>query len=201
MYFSIFDLHTIINLESRSMKVFLTSLIKSIAVILIIHSCVPDPKNEKIRNAENYKVILHSEVKLLTDYDRNIQNVALKENFDNKTYSYHTGNWNIRKNANIFDSYYVVMIVDNEFLSDLLAERKGDVDLQYKEALLQTAMFMKGRAGFSFTKNSFEYSDKPPITKLARNGDKDSMLIGPLPFKPIRVKISTGNHWESSLLR
>src|SRR5690606_17378836 len=115
--------------------------------------------------------------------------------------SYHTGNWNVRENAKIFDSYYVVIIVDNEFLSDLLAERKGDVDLQYKESLLQTAMFMKGRAGYSITNNGFEYSDKPRITKLARNGDKDSMLIGPLPYRPISIKISTGNHWESSLLK
>lgn len=182
------------------MKAFFTSVIKSISVIFIFYSCTPDPKNEKIRNAENYKVILHSEVKLLTDYGSDIQNLALNENFNNKTYSYHTGNWNVRANANILDSYYVVMIVDNEFLSDLLAERNGDVDLQYKEALLQTAMFMKGRAGFSFTNNGFEYSDKPRITKLARYGDKDSMLIGPLPYKPIRIKISTGNHWESSLL-
>lgn len=175
-------------------------LITTFSLSIILYSCNGNPKNEKITNKENYKVILSVECKRLQDFNSNIQEIAKKENFNEKTYTYQTGNWNETKTKTISNSYYGLVEIDNDFLSDLLSERDSDVDSNYKEKLLNSSMIMKGRANLYFLING-EYYDKPKVIKLERNLNIDKMLIGPVPDKPSEIVIATGNYNESKKLK
>lgn len=166
-----------------------------IALITILSSCRDKEINKRIIKKDEFKIVQKYDVGLLKDFPNDLKEFAIKANFNSLEYDYQTGNWNEISRFNIMESYYLKVEVNNEFLSDLLAESNNEVDYNYKQILLNNFMFMKGRANLSLTIDGKNYDQQKEIF-INRKDSIDIILVGPIPKKPNSIEIATQNHSE-----
>ena len=166
-----------------------------ISLITILSSCKNKEINKRIEQKDKFKIIEKYEISLLKNFQNELKEIAIKENFNSTEYDYQTGNWNETLRKNILESYYLKVDVNNEFLSDLLSERNDEVDSKYKQILLNNFMFIKGRANLSLTIDGEVYDQQKEIF-IERKDSIDVLLVGPIPKKPNSIEIATQNHSE-----